>query len=217
MKTRAQRVIFRAILVTFSIVSLFFACVWGFSARDPISMFLVIFVPGIVGGLIVAGLVVWVMKAFSEPPQQDSDDDDDEDDPPPPRAYASSRANPPQQTMKLLIYLFLISMMIVVKGCDTPNQKHVSRKTPAESIANKEIQTEQSVAKKSTLTEEEKQFIRDAWASGQLNEENWDWFLENVRNEPDSNTAVKNALDNSFKARLRRSRTKWRRQLSPPP
>ena len=95
MKTRAQRVTFRAILVTFTIISLFFACVWGFSARDPISMFLVILVPGIVGGLLVAGLVVWVMKAFSEEPPQDDDTSDDE--PPPPRAYKSSpRANPPQ-------------------------------------------------------------------------------------------------------------------------
>ena len=51
MKTRAQRVTFRAILVTFTIVSLFFACMWGFHAEDPIAMFLVIFVPGIVGGL----------------------------------------------------------------------------------------------------------------------------------------------------------------------
>ena len=78
MKTRAQRVTFRAILVVFTIVSLFFACLWGFSAEDPIAMFLVIFVPGIVGGLIVAGLVVWVMKAFSEGPSQDNDDSDEE-------------------------------------------------------------------------------------------------------------------------------------------
>ena len=116
----------------------------------------------------------------------------------------------------LMLILILISMLIVVKGSGTPNQKPVSR-TPTESIANKEIETEQNLAKKSTLTEEERQFIKAAWASGQLNEDNWDWFLENVRNEPDSNTAVKNALDNSFKARLRRSRTKWRRQLLTPP
>ena len=106
MKTRAQRVTFRAILVTFTLVSLFFACVWGFSARDPISMFLVILVPGIVGGLLVAGLVVWVMKAFSEPLQQDSDDE------------SESRANPPQKNtkiaMKMLICLFLISMMTLI-------------------------------------------------------------------------------------------------------
>ena len=41
-------------------------------------MFLVIFVPGLVAGLIVAGLVVWVMKAFSEEPSQDNDDSDEE-------------------------------------------------------------------------------------------------------------------------------------------
>ena len=45
MKTRAQRVTFRAILVAFTLVSLFFACFWGFHAEDPIAMFLVIFVP----------------------------------------------------------------------------------------------------------------------------------------------------------------------------
>ncbi len=78
MKTRAQRVTFRAILVAFTLVSLFFACMYGFSARDPISMFLVIFVPGIVGGLLVAGLVVWVMKAFSEESSQDKDNSDEE-------------------------------------------------------------------------------------------------------------------------------------------
>ena len=78
MKTRAQRVTFRAILVAFTLVSLFFACMYGFSARDPISMFLVIFVPGIVGGLLVAGLVVWVMKAFSEESSQDKDNADEE-------------------------------------------------------------------------------------------------------------------------------------------
>ena len=78
MKTRAQRVTFRAILVAFTLVSLFFACFWGFHAEDPIAMFLVTFVPGIVAGLIVAGLVVWVMKAFSEKPSQDNDDSDDE-------------------------------------------------------------------------------------------------------------------------------------------
>ena len=78
MKTRAQRVTFRAILVVFTLVSLFFACMYGFSARDPISMFLVIFVPGIVGGLLVAGLVVWVMKAFSEESSQDKDNSDEE-------------------------------------------------------------------------------------------------------------------------------------------
>ena len=78
MKTRAQRVTFRAILVVFTLVSLFFACMWGFHAEDPIAMFLVIFVPGIVGGLIVAVLVIWVMKAFSEDPAQDNDDSDEE-------------------------------------------------------------------------------------------------------------------------------------------
>ena len=78
MKTRAQRVTFRAILVAFTLVSLFVACMWGFHAEDPISMFLVILVPGIVGGLIVAGLVVWVIKAFSEESSQDDDDSDEE-------------------------------------------------------------------------------------------------------------------------------------------
>jgi peptidoglycan/LPS O-acetylase OafA/YrhL len=76
MKTRAQRVTFRAILVAFTLASLFFACFWGFHAEDPIAMFLVIFVPGLVAGLIAAGLVVWVMKAFSEEPPQDNDDSD---------------------------------------------------------------------------------------------------------------------------------------------
>ena len=117
--------------------------------------------------------------------------------------------------MKPLVCPILILMLIVVLGCDTPNPQPASRKTPVS--ANKEITTEQRPAKKYTLTLEDKRLINHAWASGQLNEENWDWFLENVRNEPDPNTAVKNALDNSFKARLRRSRTKWRRQLSPPP
>ena len=115
MKNRAQRVTFRAILVTFTIISLFFACVWGFSAEDPIAMFLVIFVPGLVAGFIVAGLVVWVMKAFSEPPQQDSDDEhvDLKD-----SFKSESRANPPQKNtkpaMKMLICLFLISMMTLI-------------------------------------------------------------------------------------------------------
>ena len=118
--------------------------------------------------------------------------------------------------MKPLVCPILISMMIVVLGCDTPNPQPVSRKTPAESIANKEIEKEQSLAKRSTITEEDWQFIENAWASGQLNEENWDWFLKNIRNEPDPKTAIKNAFDNSFKARLRRSRTKWRRQLLTP-
>ena len=116
--------------------------------------------------------------------------------------------------MKPLVCSILISMMIVVLGCDTPNQKPVSRIPPAS--ANKEIEKEQSLAKKTTLTQQEKRLINHAWATGQLSKENWDWFLENVRNEPDPNTAVKNALDNSFKTRLRRSRTKWRRQLTPP-
>ena len=117
--------------------------------------------------------------------------------------------------MKPLVCPILISMMIAVLGCDPPAPKPVSRKLPAST--NKEIETEQSHAKKSTLTSEDKRLIENAWASGRLSEENWDWFLENVRNEPDPNTAVKNALDNSFKARLRRSRTKWRRQLLTPP
>lgn len=78
MKTRAQRVTFRAILVAFTLASLFFACMSGFHAEDPIAMFLVIFVPGLVAGLIVAGLVVWVMKAFSEEPSQDNDDSDED-------------------------------------------------------------------------------------------------------------------------------------------
>ena len=117
--------------------------------------------------------------------------------------------------MKPLVCPILISMMIVVLGCDPPAPKPVSRKLPAS--ANKEIETEQSDGKKSTISDEDWQFIENARASGQLGEDNWDWFLENVRNEPDPNTAVKNALDNSFKARFRRSRTKWRRQLLTPP
>ena len=85
MKTRAQRVTFRAILVTFTIASLFyayiaslFAYIRGFHGEDPIAMFLAILVPGIVAGLIVAGLVVWVMKAFSEESSQNNDDLDEE-------------------------------------------------------------------------------------------------------------------------------------------
>ena len=102
-------------MVIFTIVSLFFACLWGFHAEDPIAMFLVIFVPGLVAGFIVAGLVVWVMKAFSEPPQQDSDDEhvDLKD-----SFKSESRANPPQKNtktaMKMLICLFLISMMTLI-------------------------------------------------------------------------------------------------------
>ena len=75
MKTRAQRVTFRAIFATFAIVSLVLAV--GNEAEDPIAMFAAILVPGLVAGLIVALLVIWVMKAFSEPPQQDSDDEAD--------------------------------------------------------------------------------------------------------------------------------------------
>ena len=116
----------------------------------------------------------------------------------------------------LMLILILISTLIVVKGSGTPNQKPVSRTPPAESIANKEIQTEQSLPKKYTLTQEDKRLIESAWSSGRLHKENWDLFLEDLSNEPDPNTAVKNALDNSFKARLRRSRTKWRRQLLTP-
>ena len=116
----------------------------------------------------------------------------------------------------LMLILILISTLIVVKGSGTPNQKPVSRTPPAESIANKEIQTEQSVAKEYTITDEDWQLVENAWASGRLHKENWDLFLEDLGNEPDPNTAVKNALDNSFKARLRRSRTKWRRQLLTP-
>ena len=97
-------------MVIFTIVSLFFACLWGFHAEDPIAMFLVIFVPGLVAGFIVAGLVVWVMKAFSEPPQQDSDDEhvDLKD-----SFKSESRANPPQKNtktaMKMLICLLFSS------------------------------------------------------------------------------------------------------------
>ena len=116
--------------------------------------------------------------------------------------------------MKPLICPILISMMIFVLGCDTPAPKPVSKTPPAS--ANQEIETEQPLAKKYTLTQQDKRLINHVWATGQLNEENWDWFLENLSNEPDPNTAVKNALDNSFKARLRRSRTKWRCQLTPP-
>ena len=116
--------------------------------------------------------------------------------------------------MKPLVCSLLISMMIVFLSCDTPQPQPVSRKTPVS--ANKEIGTEQPLAKKYTLTQQDKRLINHVWATGQLNEENWDWFLENLSNEPDPTTAVKNALDNSFKARLRRSRTKWRRQLTPP-
>ena len=117
--------------------------------------------------------------------------------------------------MKSLVCPILISMMIVVLGCDTPNPQPVSRKTPVS--ANKEIETEQSSAKKSGISDEDWQLIQNAWESDQLSEDNWDLFLENVRNEPDPNTAVKNALDNSFKARFRRSHTKWRRRLLTPP
>ena len=115
----------------------------------------------------------------------------------------------------LMLILILISTLIVVKGSGTPNQKPVSRTPPA--AANKEIETEQSLPKKYTLTQEDKRLIESAWSSGQLSDENWDFFLERVRNEPDPTTAVKNALDSSFKARLRRSHTKWRRQLLTPP
>ena len=116
--------------------------------------------------------------------------------------------------MKLLICPILISMMIFVLGCDTPAPKPISRKTPA--AANKEIQTEQSVAKEYTITDEDKQLINTALQSGQLSDENWELFLDRLQNEPDPASAVKNALDNSFTARLRRSRTKWRRQLLTP-
>ena len=92
---RAQRVTFRAILVTFTIVALFVASTAGANAESPLGAFAVILVLGVLAGLIVAGLVVWVMKGFSEEPPQDDDTSDDE--PPPPRAYKSSpRANPPQ-------------------------------------------------------------------------------------------------------------------------
>ena len=116
--------------------------------------------------------------------------------------------------MKPLVCSLLISMMIVFLSCDTPQPQPVSRKTPVS--ANKEIGTEQSLPRKYTLTQEDKRLIESAWSSGQLSDENWDFFLERIGNEPDPTTAVKNALDSSFKARLRRSRTKWRRQLTPP-
>ena len=116
--------------------------------------------------------------------------------------------------MKPLVCSILISMMIVILGCNTPNQKPVSKTPPAS--ANQEIETEQPLAKKYTLTQQDKRLINQAWATGRLHKENWDLFLEDLSNEPDPNTAVKNALDNSFKARLRRSRTKWRRQLLTP-
>ena len=97
MKTRAQRVTFRATLVVFAIVSLFLACWLAFHAEDPIGMFLVILIPGILAGLIVAGLVIWVMKAFSQEPPQDSDTDQKN-----------------KTSTKLLIALFLASMMTLI-------------------------------------------------------------------------------------------------------
>ena len=111
--------------------------------------------------------------------------------------------------MKSLVCSTLILMMIVLFGCNTPNQKPVRSTPPAPA--------KQSLAKKYTLTEEDKQLIDRAWSSGQLHHGNLDQFAERLRNEPDPKTAVKNAFDNSFKARFRRSRTKWRRQLLTPP
>ena len=68
MKTRSQRVTFRAILVVFTVASLFFACVAGYNAEDPIGAFFVTLFAGLLAGLLIAGLVIWVMKAFSEEP-----------------------------------------------------------------------------------------------------------------------------------------------------
>ena len=183
MKTRAQRVTFRAIFATFAIVSLVLAV--GNEAEDPIAMFAAILVPGLVAGLIVALLVIWVMKAFSEPPQQDSDDE----------------ADPPQENkktpMKMLICLFLISMMSVFLGCDTPNPPAVS-------------------ANKKGLTAHEKAMIDAAWNTGQLTEKNWGIFLERLRNEPDRKNAVKNALSNSEGRKWLRGLEKRRRLLDDP-
>ena len=113
MKTRAQRVAFRAILAVFTIVWLFLAVGIGFDIAALLGFFVVLG-SSVLSGLIIGGLVIWVMKGFSDDLPQEDDDDDN---PPPPRAYASSRANPPQKNtktaMKMLVCLFLISMMIV--------------------------------------------------------------------------------------------------------
>ena len=103
--------------------------------------------------------------------------------------------------MNPLVCSILISMMIMFLGCDTPNTKPVSENT-----SNKE-----------GLTVHEKRMIDAAWATGQLSEKNWGLFLERLRNEPDRENAVQNALSSSFKARFRRSYTKWKRRLLTPP
>lgn len=66
------------------------------------------------------------------------------------------------------------------------------------------------------LTDREKQLIRDAWNSGRLNEDNWALFLEDVRNEPDPENAVENALKMDLGSRFRRSFEKRRDILADP-
>ena len=63
------------------------------------------------------------------------------------------------------------------------------------------------------MTEAEATFIDRLWSTGAMNENNWKQYLEKVKLEANRDTAVFDAYDNSFKARLRRSREKLRRQL----
>ena len=79
MKTRMQRVAFRAILALFFIVSFTFAILGAYNAEDPIGMFLVILLPGSLLGLLLAGLVVWVMRAFSPDLSDDSSNEERND------------------------------------------------------------------------------------------------------------------------------------------
>ena len=51
----------------------------AYNAEDPIGMFLVILLPGSLLGLLLAGLVVWVMRAFSPDLSDDSSNEERND------------------------------------------------------------------------------------------------------------------------------------------
>ena len=117
--------------------------------------------------------------------------------------------------MKLFVCLILVAIIFVVLGCDTPDGETLIPPNNATIPPTKEIPN--NADGETGLTESEKVFIDRAWATGALNKKNWDHYLEKVALESDRDNAVFDAFDNSFKARLRRSREKWRRRLLYPP
>lgn len=76
MKTRAQRVTFRAILAVGTVLGILLGL--SFQSPGPIERpletFVICVVVSLVVSLIIAGLVVWVMKGFSDPPKKEDSD-----------------------------------------------------------------------------------------------------------------------------------------------